>query len=80
MATYQYVLGKYGQDALVWYIGDLAQNGTLTLPGTAFGNGLSHTTFFNPQARDRQVPDGGATAALLGLGIAGLAFARRKMA
>jgi hypothetical protein len=45
------------------------------------GNGLSHWTLFNPGTpSDQKVPEGGATAVLLGGGLVGLALLRRRMA
>lgn len=78
---YDYILGKYGNDVVVWYIGNLPQDGTIILPNKVkdwfpeLNGGLSHTSFLNGSTN---VPDGGATAALLGLGVLGLAVIRRK--
>jgi hypothetical protein len=75
--AWEYVLGKYGNVAYLFYVGDLS--GIYDLPGTLGGNGLSHEVFFN--ASTRQVPDGGATVVLLGLGLVGMSFiARRRLA
>ena len=60
----------------MWYIGDLAQDGTLELPSTLFGHELLHTTFFRTRATS--VPDSGATAVLLAMGLLGLGTFRRK--
>ena len=81
LGTYEYVLGKYGNDAVVFYIGNLVQDGSITLPNkvntwfSEIKGGLSHTSFFNERT---SVPDGGATALLLGLGFLGLAVGVRK--
>jgi len=75
---FEYLLGKYdamGAGALVFYVGDLT--GNQTLPGTFSGNALSHWSLYN--ATGSSVPDGGTTAALIGLGLVGMSFiARRK--
>ena len=74
---YDWVIAKWGQDAEVYYIGDLTgeiQLNLINFPSQA--HGLSHYTLFNRTA----VPDGGTTAALLGVGLVGLGFlARRKV-
>ena len=75
-----YISGKYGNDGIhVWYIGNLAATDTVTLPtnfnGTT-GPGLSHWTLYTADQFD--VPDGGTTAALLGLSLVGLGMIRRR--
>ena len=82
-AGYDYVVAKYdGQNAgyVAWYLGGEAA----TLPqfsnaiwanNQGSGYGISGYTAYKTT---RTVPDGGATAVLLGLGVAGLALARRK--
>ncbi len=93
LGTYEYVLAKYGPDTVIWWIGNLVQDGTLTLPAsytetgtvtlpngrtqqrTVFGGGLSHVSFFN---EGTNVPDGGATAVMLGLAMLALGAFRRK--
>jgi hypothetical protein len=82
-AGYDYVVVKYdGQNAgyVVWYLGGEAA----TLPefsndiwanNQGAGYGISGYTAYK---KGDSVPDGGATAALLGLGVAGLAVIRRK--
>lgn len=79
---FSYVLGKYGnseevgaqQVSYVWYVGGLSE---VSIP-TA---GLSHVTRFTATNSDIPgTPDGGSTVALLGLGLAALALARRKLA
>ena len=74
-ATYSYLLGKYGNTAYVFYIGNLAP-GSYTLPETLGGNGLSHEVAFT--AARTSVPDGGAPMALLGCTLLFVEFARRR--
>ena len=72
-----YLYAKFGNGAYVWYVGNLSGLQSLPLeisPGT--GSGQSHYALFNPGT---SVPDGGATVALLGLGLAALALIRRKI-
>jgi hypothetical protein len=70
-----YLLAKYGSTvAHVWYVSGLASS---TLPDLGQSLGLSHVTRFGSTPR---VPDGGSTIAFLGLGLALLAVARRKLA
>jgi hypothetical protein len=77
---YSYLFAKYdGPNAgsEVWYVGGLA--GNISIPANGlFGQkyGLSGWTLFGPGAG--HVPDSGATAALLGLGLAGLGGLRAK--
>ena len=78
---WEYISGKYGNEGIrVWYIGNLAPTDTVTLPSkfssTVRGGGLSHYTLYN--APTTTVPDGGTTAALLGLSIVGLGMIRRR--
>jgi hypothetical protein len=77
--SYLYILGKYdgpNYGSEVWYGAGL--NGVITLP--EFGNGsqfgLSHVFVFN--GTPVTTPDGGTTAALLGLALTGLAGLRAK--
>jgi len=77
--SYLYILGKYdgpNYGSEVWYGAGLS--GVITLPfygnGTQFG--LSHVFVFN--GTPTTTPDGGTTAALLGLGLSGLAALRAK--
>ena len=74
-SQYEYVLGKYGNVAYLFYIGNLS--GNVSLPGTVGGNGLSHLVAFNAEEPGDRVPDGGATVALLGLGLVALGASRR---
>ena len=73
---YDWVVAKYGQDAEVFYIGDITGDVTLSnLTGNQ--NGLSGYTRYNPGTTT--VPDGGATVALIGAGLTGLGLIRRKL-
>lgn len=75
-AGYEFVLAKLGNTAFVWYVGGEAFN-----LGSDFGpgNGLSHWAAFNSTTTN--VPDGGTTAALLGLGLVAMSMiARRRTA
>jgi hypothetical protein len=86
--TYMYLVGSYDGPhggTEVWYIGDIAAGTTIEIPRNAepVGNPrnliessryqITTWTAFNP------VPDGGATAVLLGLAMLGLGFARRRL-
>jgi VPDSG-CTERM motif len=76
---FTYLLGKYdgpnGGDE-VWYVGGLTGTITIPLNGPAGLNfGLSHWSLFTPGT---STPDGGTTAALLGLALTGLAGLRAK--
>jgi hypothetical protein len=74
--TYTYLFAKYdgpNYGSEVWYVGDLS--GTITIPATAGGYGLSGWTLF--RGAGGQVPDGGATAMLLGVALSALGMARR---
>jgi len=67
---FQWLLAKYGGESLVWYVGGLS--GIQTVPTAA----LSHMSLYNPGTVT--VPDGGATLGLLGLGMLGLGYLRRR--
>ncbi len=79
---YTYLMAKFGPDAAYYYLG--GQTGSLDslfIPA-AFGtngNGLSHISLFNPTGGGPTVPDSGATIALLGGTLLGLAFLRRRL-
>jgi len=62
---------NYGYE--VWHVGDLS--GTIEIPGTAGGYGLSGWTLFGPGVP--RVPDGGTTAMLLGTALGMLGVTRR---
>jgi hypothetical protein len=78
-----YLVAKYGNVSHVWYVGDL--DGFQDVPLEGFGgfnkqgdpqtNGQSHYSLYNPET----VPDGGATAGLLGLAMLGLGYLRRRI-
>lgn len=82
---YTYLMAKFGPDAVYYYLG--GQTGTLEslfVPpdlGTN-GNGLSHISLFNQTGTGpgTSVPDGGATAVLLGFAVSGLVLLRRRVA
>ena len=75
--TYSYLFAHYGGPgggtAEVWYVGDLS--GMITIPGIGFGHGLSGWALFT--APGGAVPDGGATAMLLGAALAAIGIVRR---
>lgn len=62
---------NYGSE--VWYVADLT--GTISIPSTAGGYGLSGWTLFNPGT---SVPDGGTTAMLAGLALLSLGLMSRR--
>jgi hypothetical protein len=72
---YTWLYVKYGGDAHVWYVGDLSGVQPVPLNNTG-GQGQSHYALYNPTTV--QVPDGGATLGLLGLGMLGLGYLRRR--
>src|SRR6266481_920677 len=76
VGTYTYLFAKYdgpNYGSEVWYVGDLS--GTITIPATAGGYGLSGWTLFGTGGQG--VPDGGTTAMLLGAALSVLGMARR---
>ena len=76
--SYLYILGKYdgpNYGSEVWYGAGLS--GVITLPEFGGGKyGLSHVYVFN--GTPVSTPDGGTTAALLGLALTGVAGLRAK--
>ena len=73
---YTYLFAKYdgpNYGSEVWYVADLS--GTITIPATAGGYGLSGWTLFGPGGG--AVPDGGTTVMLLGAALGALGIARR---
>lgn len=71
--TADYITIKWGQDFEAYYVHGLT--GSVTLGNDVNRNGISGYTYWN----GGQVPDGGTTIALLGLGLAGLwMFARTQ--
>ena len=74
-ANYTYLLGKYGNVAYLFYLGNLAP-GSYSLPATLGGNGLSHEVAFT--AARTSVPDGGLTMALHGCTLLCLEGLRRR--
>jgi VPDSG-CTERM motif len=76
VGTYTYLFAKYdgpNYGSEVWYVGDLS--GTITIPATAGGYGLSGWTLFTTGGQG--VPDGGTTLMLLGMAFGSLGMARR---
>jgi hypothetical protein len=73
---FSYVIGKYGTDSFVWFVGGMV--GDVTLDTSIAGSGgLSHISLYNPGDTPR-VPDGGATLLLLGAALSGLGIVRRS--
>ena len=77
VSNYTYLLAKYGNTAYVWYVADLTLV-TITSNLSGVQNGLSHYALFNPGTVT--TPDGGTTLGLLGLGLMGLGYLRRRLA
>lgn len=73
--SFLYLLAKYGNTAYVWYVGGLSE---VIVASNIAGeqNGLSHYALFNVS----NVPDGGSTLTLLGLGMLGLGYLKRSRA
>lgn len=75
-----YIVAKYGNGIpgvekngfYAWYVAGLT--GEITVPEHA----LSHISAYNPGEPGNNVPDGGTTAVLLGVGLVGLSFAARR--
>ncbi len=77
-----YLLVKWASNDYFYYVGDLT--GVVTVnndvqfnPGNGRPQNASHYRLFNDDPGTR-VPDGGTTVALLGLGMLGVAAARRR--
>jgi hypothetical protein len=77
VSNFTYLLAKYGNVAYIWNVSSLT---TVTVTSTLAGvqNGLSHYALFNPGTVT--TPDGGTTLGLLGLGLMGLGYLRRRLA
>lgn len=72
-------VGLATPDHFVWHVADGATSGTFSYDGTCCnGGGLSNLKLYSSGTGTR-VPDGGSTLALVGLAIAGLGLARRKL-
>jgi hypothetical protein len=75
---YDYLFAKYdgpNYGAEVWDVSGLT--GVITIPATGGQYGLSGWTLFTPDGGN--VPDGGATASLLGAALMGLAVLRARL-
>jgi hypothetical protein len=77
VSNWTYLLAKYGNVAYVWNVSNLT---TVTVTSNLAGvqNGLSHYALFNPGTVT--TPDGGTTLGLLGLGLMGVGYLRRRLA
>lgn len=81
--TYQYVLFFQASNAWVYYIGNIAGSNSIKWGGdpgpnpatNMNGSQISHYVLFNGTTN---VPDGGATILLLGLGLLSLTLATRR--
>jgi hypothetical protein len=71
---YEYLHVKFGQDSFFFYIAGL--EGVNEIDLSLDQQGVSHFNLYNPTDC---VPEGGASVALLGLGLAGLGATRRFM-
>lgn len=66
-------------DHFVWHVADGATSGTWSYDGSCCnGGGLSNFKLYG-SGTGTSVPDGGSTLALIGLAVAGLGLARRKL-
>ena len=77
--NYTYLFAKYdgpNYGSEVWYIDGLT--GTITIPATGGGFGLSGWTLFTGSPT-QTVPDGGTTLMLLGASLATVELLRRKL-
>jgi VPDSG-CTERM motif len=76
---FTYLLVKFGDESHVWYIPDLEDATDVDIPSqlSGPGTGASHWSAYNPTTTT--TPDGGATLGLLGLGILGLGYLRRRL-
>ena len=83
ITNWTYVYGKFGANGYLWYVGN--QTGNVTLPTQLLGpsTGISHYVLFNPSKPNGEpngVPDGGATALLLGVALVGVGIFRMRLA
>lgn len=73
--TSDYITIKWGQDFEAYYVHGIT--GSVTLNNDINGNGISGYTYWNEGPG--QVPDGGSTLALLGLGLGSLGLLARRL-
>jgi hypothetical protein len=86
--NYTYLEAKYGNNEMVWYIGNIPSGTTIDIPsdgtGSDFGktgSGLSDETLLDPfTPSTRTAPDGAMTLGLLGGSMTLLEVLRRKLA
>jgi len=67
----------HNQGSVVWFVGDLS--GTVTIPGSWTGLGLSKWTLFREEGGGGNVPDSGSTIVLLSTTLTGLSAVRRYL-
>jgi hypothetical protein len=77
--AYDYLFAKYdgpNQGSVVWFVGDLS--GSMTIPASWTGVGLSRWTLFKEGGREN-VPDSGATIVLFSTAFTSLGAVRRYL-
>ena len=78
--VFDYLFAKYdgpNQGSVVWFVGDLS--GSVTIPASWTGLGLSRWTLFKEEGAGGNVPDSGSTVVLLGTALTGLGAVRRYL-
>jgi hypothetical protein len=76
--AFDYLFAKYdgpNQGSVVWFVGDMS--GSVTIPASWTGLGLSKWTLVKEDGGGGNVPDSGSTVILLGTALTGLGVARR---
>jgi len=80
VGVFDYLFAKYdgsNQGSVVWFVGDLS--GSVTIPASWTGPGLSRWTLFKEEGEGGNVPDSGSTVILLGTALTGLGAMRRYL-
>ena len=80
VGVFDYLFAKYdgsNQGSVVWFVGDLS--GSVTIPASWTGPGLSRWTLFKEEGGGGNVPDSGSTVILLGTALTGLGAMRRYL-